>query len=263
MGARPVTVKQVVKIRKSKRIIENLFQASSTIPEIPNCELLLAYYASEPSMNKKIKSLYEVLFAHEELEIYDINLSCLNIDIESAYHLKLILHYFINIQELKLSKTLLGSKNLKRFSSSLISYTNLSFLHMDGNNLDLEGLNCLIGYFKYWIHLKVLNLSDNNLDWYCFECLGKSIWMLKDLTELHLSGNFSMDQGAVSLSYGVLQCKNMSFLGLANNGIGYQGVKALLSNSRSLENVNLTDNCISKKLGFLLKAKYKNIQLIV
>lgn len=263
MGSKPVTVKQVVKIRKSKHRLEKSYEKSATTTENPNCELLLAYYASESAMNKKIKGLYEIIFAHEEHDIYDINLSYMNFDVKCAYHLKIILHFFINLQELKLSKIGLNSKNLKRISRSLSAFSQLSFLHIDGNKLDIEGITLLVRYFKYWGRLKVLNLNDNSLDAECLECLGKSLGLLPDLTELHLSGNNARDQGALSLSQGIPDCKYLGYLSLTANSLSYDGIKAVLNNSGSLRNIDVAGNDVSKEVGFLLISKYKDIEIVI
>lgn len=71
----------------------------------PNRKLLLDYYANENSMNKKIKSLFEVIFAKEELEITQIDLSFITLDIREIYHLQVILQSFQNLMILKLNYT--------------------------------------------------------------------------------------------------------------------------------------------------------------
>ena len=71
MGSKPLRVKHVTQLTSSKhRYEKSLKEALISTTENPNCELLLSYYASEVSMNKKIKSLFEVIFAHDENEIF-------------------------------------------------------------------------------------------------------------------------------------------------------------------------------------------------
>ena len=263
MGSKPVKLKKIVKVRKSKAQFEKSFEKVKNHSENPNCELLLAYYASEQSMNKKIKALYEIIFAHEEQDIYEINLGYINFDVKCTYHLKIILHFFINIQGLKLSKVGLNSKNLKRISRSLPAFTRLMHLSIDGNRFDPQGITTLTFYFKYWKRLLSIDLSDNGLDPYCFEIIGNSLHHLKELQILKLNFNYSKDEGVISLKEGISLCTNLEILELASNSISYDGIRSLLDTSNSLKTINFSNNHISKELAFLLTSKYENIELIL
>ena len=260
MGSKPVTVKQIVKIRKSKS--SNSLKNSSPA-EDPNCELLLAYYASESSMNKKIKALYETIFAHEELDISQIDLSYMKFDVKCSYHLKIIFHYFINLQDLKLSKIGLNYKNLKRLSRGFPVFTMLLNLNLEGNRLDYQGIALISQYFKHWNKLKVLNLSHNCLDSDAFEFLGNTLCFLKELKELQLNGNYAKDEGAIGLQPGIKNCNKLSVLGLASNNITYDGAKYILCLSGSLEKLDFSNNHISRGLAFLFISKYSKLELII
>ena len=263
MGSKPTTVKQVIKGIKTKPHMEKSIEKSSTNPENPNCELLLAYYASEPSMNKKIKSLYEVIFAHEELEIYEINLSYTSFDVKCTYHLKIILHYFVNIQELKLSKIGLNSKNLKRLSRGLPSFKMLSGLYLDGNRLDIEGIEIIVKLFKFWVRLKILNLEDNELDTDSVCLIARNIGSLPDLKILHLGGNRVGDRGVQFISDGLCSCYCLHELYLASSMIRLEGAKKILCANSRLRKINLSDNQLSRESVFLLASKYSDIELIL
>ena len=263
MGSRPVKLKQIVKVRKSKAHFEKSLDKSSIATESPNCELLLAYYASESSMNKKIKALYETIFAHEEQEVYEINLSYMNLDVKCTYHVKIILHFFINLQDLRLSRIGLNSKNLKRLSRSLPIFTKLCYLHLDGNRFETQGISVISSCFKFWPRLIVLNLSDNNLSSECFEMIAENLVHLQALNELMLNSNYGRDNGAFALQGALASCERLQILGIASNSITYHGIKSIFTAESWLQTIDISNNHISRELAFLFTAKYENIQIII
>jgi Ran GTPase-activating protein (RanGAP) involved in mRNA processing and transport len=263
MGNKPISIKQMIKVRKNISNDKKSLESSNKDHERPNCELLLAYYASEASMNKKIKILYEAIFAHEEREINEINLNYMKFDVKSGYHLKIILYFFTGLEILKLSKVYLNSEDLKRLSRGLSVFNKLNTLHLDGNKLDIQGVNIITHLFKSWPRLKSLNLGDNSLGSDCFEVIAKNLHLLTELTDLNLSYNASYDEGAIALNYGIPSCKNLKFLGLASNFITCFGMKNVVLASNNLEKIDFSKNNITPEVAFLFTSKYNKITLIM
>lgn len=261
MGSKPFRVKHITLVATNKYKFEKSLKESMASTENPNCELLLSYYASEVSMNKKIKSLFEIIFAHEENEVYEINLSYLNIDVKSAYHLKIILQYFTNTQILKLSKTGLDSKNLKRLTRSMQSLNKLETIHLDGNSFDLEGFSLLCRFFKYWPRVKILNLSDNAMEFDMYLVLSKGVKMLPELVELYLNWNFGGDESAEIVGETVKELDNLQVFEMAGNELSFDGIKSVIQGFQdSVLFANFSKNFISQQAAFLLRSKYSNIK---
>lgn len=265
MGSKPLRVKHVTQLTSSKhRYEKSLKEALISTTENPNCELLLSYYASEVSMNKKIKSLFEVIFAHDENEIFEINLSHINIDVKSAYHLKIILQYFSNIRHLKLSNCNLNSKNLKRLSRSLPSFSKLSEFYFDSNVLDLEGFKLLTQFFRYWPRLNVLNLNGSGLEVEGFEVLSKNLQLLIELNELFLSNNQGDDDVADGLALALEKLNYLECFEMAKNGLRFDGIcQIVLAFQGRVKKANFEGNLVSDKEKFVLRSRFKMIEMKV
>lgn len=261
MGSKPFRVKHVTQIATNKlRFEKSLKESLVSTTENPNCELLLAYYASEVSMNKKIKALFEIIFAHDENEVYEINLSYVSIDLKSAYHLKIILQYFSNTQILKLSKTGLDSKNIKRLTRSMPSLSKLTAVHLDGNCFNLNGISLICRFFKYWPRVKILNLSENSMDFQMFSILCKGIKELPELTEVYLNWNQAEDESAGVIAEAVNELECLQVFEIAGNGLSCEGIRSIIRGFKeSVLSANFSKNLVSKHSVFLLKAKYAYI----
>ncbi|CAG9312757.1 unnamed protein product [Blepharisma stoltei] len=219
----------------------------------PSHNLLLSYYASNSKMSSAFKSFFEVIFAHDEDQITEIDLNFVPFGSDGIYHFQMMSQYFSCIKILKLSNIEILNVHIKRLSHSIEQMSDLEVLEIEGNKITAEGIQHLTP-FKYLNKLKELYVGRNDIGAVGMRHLCSNLQNSENLEILSLKGNIIEDDGIVNLSKIVQRFPKLRVLNVCENSITDIGAKIIAKNFLTLEYLDLSRNNLNThKFQFLLE----------
>ncbi|CAG9330331.1 unnamed protein product [Blepharisma stoltei] len=203
-----------------------------------NTELsdLQSYFIAQQGMNRKIKTLYEAVFAHEDQQIFTIDLKFIDLCANHS-HLANILPSFVNLNSLNLWKARLGVEGIKDLAKPIQTLSKLRYLSLADNNLGPEGIQYLCTAFAKLESLQTLELHINGLGPRGAEILGKDLPKLLKLNTISLTENEIGPDGIKFLIAAFVTMPNLQTIFLSQNAIGDAGGKCFLDSIQKLQHI--------------------------
>ena len=151
---------------------------------------------------------------------------------------------------------------IRTITSCLVENSILTSINLSGIGItDIEA-KTFSNVIRYNSVLRILNIAQNELGDQGVTEMSKSLKENTTLHVLNVSQNCIMYKGAMELARALKDNKILKFLDISNNYICYEGAAAILTKSRNLEKLNLSNNDISVKgAKYIAKAIKRNRNL--
>ena len=234
---------------------------SSLLDAVKCCSNLQSLDMSGCKINSESMAL---LFDDHQcwVNLHTLNLSSNKIGSDGAQVLSKVLVHCKKLHCLDLSRNDIGDDEAVALAEGLKDLTSLLELRLSWNRITSQGILALVEVLKY-NHLQHLNLSDNSIGPESMAALVDVI-CADSLQTLDLSMSDLLLDGAVSLSAGLKNCRQLVELDISDNNISSHGMASLAEGLQYctnlqllyLSNNSITSDGVAAIVGVMKRCRY-------